>query len=84
MRRQRSFTAGEIDGSGPSSVTSRGREDGGEEGNEDEKREAGLAEWRRRYGGRQKECVVCLEEYVDGVSRVMSLPCGHEFHAECM
>jgi hypothetical protein len=34
--------------------------------------------------GRQKECVVCLEEYVDGVSRVMSLPCGHEFHAECM
>ncbi|OCK83788.1 hypothetical protein K432DRAFT_321561 [Lepidopterella palustris CBS 459.81] len=51
---------------------------------EHEKREAGLAEWRRRYGGRQKECVVCLEEYVDGVSRVMSLPCGHEFHAECI
>lgn len=49
-----------------------------------EKREAALAEWRRRYGGRQKECVVCLEEYVDGISRVMSLPCGHEFHAECM
>jgi hypothetical protein len=49
-----------------------------------EKREHGLAEWRRRYGGRQKECVVCLEEYVDGISRVMSLPCGHEFHAECM
>ncbi|KAJ9658806.1 hypothetical protein H2201_007664 [Coniosporium apollinis] len=52
--------------------------------NSEEKREAGLAEWRRRYGGRQKECVVCLEEYVDGVSRVMSLPCGHEFHAECI
>lgn len=50
----------------------------------EEKRAAGLAEWRRRYGGKQKECVVCLEEYVDGVSRVMSLPCGHEFHAECM
>lgn len=49
-----------------------------------ETREARLAEWRRRYGGKQKECVVCLEEYVDGVSRVMSLPCGHEFHAECM
>jgi hypothetical protein len=49
-----------------------------------EKREAGLAEWKRKYGGRQRECVVCLEEYVDGVSRVMSLPCGHEFHAECM
>lgn len=50
----------------------------------DEKRAAGLEEWRRRYGGKQRECVVCLEEYVDGVSRVMSLPCGHEFHAECM
>ena len=36
------------------------------------------------YKGRQIECVVCLEEYVDGQSRVMSLPCGHEFHAECM
>ena len=34
--------------------------------------------------GKQVECVVCLEEYVDGVSRVMSLPCGHEFHAECI
>jgi hypothetical protein len=45
---------------------------------------AALAEWRRRYGGKQRECVVCLEEYIDGVSRVMSLPCGHEFHVECM
>ncbi|KAJ4286117.1 hypothetical protein N0V90_013466 [Kalmusia sp. IMI 367209] len=51
---------------------------------EEEKRESGLAAWRRRYGGRQKECVVCLEEYVDGISRVMSLPCGHEFHADCI
>jgi hypothetical protein len=51
---------------------------------EEEKRESGLAAWRRRYSGRQRECVVCLEEYVDGVSQVMSLPCGHEFHAECM
>ncbi|KAF2876977.1 hypothetical protein BDV95DRAFT_601391 [Massariosphaeria phaeospora] len=51
---------------------------------EEEKREEGLAKWRRRYGGRQKECVVCLEEYVDGVSKVMSLPCGHEFHADCI
>ena len=39
---------------------------------------------RKPYSGRQIECVVCLEEYVDGHSRVMSLPCGHEFHAECM
>lgn len=38
---------------------------------------------RGRYV-RQVECVVCLEEYVEGQSRVMSLPCGHEFHAECM
>jgi hypothetical protein len=41
------------------------------------------SEWRK-YRARQVECVVCLEEYVDGVSRVMSLPCGHEFHADCM
>lgn len=41
------------------------------------------SEWKK-YMGRQVECVVCLEEYIDGVSRVMSLPCGHEFHAECM
>ena len=40
-------------------------------------------EWKK-YMGRQVECVVCLEEYVDGVSKVMSLPCGHEFHVECM
>ncbi|KAH2011535.1 hypothetical protein KXV97_009157 [Aspergillus fumigatus] len=40
--------------------------------------------WRRKYTGRQVECVVCLEEYIDGQSRVMSLPCGHEFHAECI
>ena len=39
---------------------------------------------RRRYTGCQVECVVCLEEYVDGESRVMSLPCGHEFHADCI
>ena len=40
--------------------------------------------FKRKYQGRQVECVVCLEEYVDGQSQVMSLPCGHEFHAECM
>lgn len=45
---------------------------------------SGSSSHRRRYVGRQVECVVCLEEYIDGQSRVMSLPCGHEFHAECM
>ena len=43
-----------------------------------------IVDANHRYRGRQVECVVCLEEYVDGISKVMSLPCGHEFHAECM
>ena len=38
----------------------------------------------KKYHGKQIECVVCLEEYIDGKSKVMSLPCGHDFHAECM
>ncbi|OJD12338.1 hypothetical protein AJ78_07045 [Emergomyces pasteurianus Ep9510] len=49
-----------------------------------EKPNSSASLWRRRYTGRQVECVVCLEEYIDGQSRVMSLPCGHEFHAECI
>ncbi len=43
----------------------------------------GGSQWKK-YMGRQVECAVCLEEYVDGVSQVMSLPCGHEFHVDCM
>lgn len=39
---------------------------------------------RKRYTSTLGECVVCLEEYVDGESRVMRLPCGHEFHADCV
>ncbi|KAL8719539.1 MAG: hypothetical protein Q9225_003460 [Loekoesia sp. 1 TL-2023] len=39
---------------------------------------------KRQYHGKQLECVVCLEEYIDGQSKVMKLPCGHEFHAECI
>ena len=39
---------------------------------------------RRKYTARQVECAVCLEDYIDGESQVMSLPCGHEFHAECI
>jgi hypothetical protein len=50
---------------------------------EHEKNASTESEWKK-YMGKQVECVVCLEEYVDGVSRVMSLPCGHEFHADCM
>ena len=45
---------------------------------------ANIVKSHKKYNGKQVECVVCLEEYVDGESRVMSLPCGHEFHAECM
>lgn len=40
--------------------------------------------WAATYTGKQTECVICLEDYVDGVSKVMSLPCGHEFHADCI
>jgi len=50
---------------------------------EHEKHASVSSEWKK-YMGRQVECVVCLEEYVDGVSRVMSLPCGHEFHEDCI
>ncbi|KAL6713665.1 hypothetical protein ACLMJK_009130 [Lecanora helva] len=39
---------------------------------------------KKKYNGKQVECVVCLEEYIDGESKVMSLPCGHEFHADCI
>ncbi|KZF19232.1 hypothetical protein L228DRAFT_263989 [Xylona heveae TC161] len=66
---------GSASGHGPSSSVA---------GQEHEKENSGLAKWRKKYTGRQVECVVCLEEYIDGVSRVMSLPCGHEFHAECI
>lgn len=96
-RRLRSFTTSQVDSGSPSSSTrpsrpgvlsrtSNNSNNSSAAGSHDdeEKRDAGLAEWRRRYGGRQRECVVCLEEYIDGVSRVMSLPCGHEFHVECM
>ncbi|KAK4555400.1 hypothetical protein LTR86_007697 [Recurvomyces mirabilis] len=81
-RRARSRTASEVPVQPSSSVSSELAPPSLEQ--IEEKRAAGLAEWRRRYGGKQRECVVCLEEYVDGVSRVMSLPCGHEFHAECI
>jgi len=50
---------------------------------EHEKNASVSSEWKK-YMGRQVECVVCLEEYVDGISRVMSLPCGHEFHVDCI
>lgn len=53
-------------------------------GSQEHEKTSGISPEWRKYMGRQVECVVCLEEYVDGVSRVMSLPCGHEFHADCM
>lgn len=39
--------------------------------------------WQQKYQSRQSECAICLEEYVEG-AKVMGLPCGHEFHPECM
>ena len=51
---------------------------------DNEKSARAAAQKKKKYSGRQVECVVCLEEYVEGYSQVMSLPCGHEFHAECM
>lgn len=30
------------------------------------------------------ECIICLEDFIVGVSKVMRLPCDHEFHAECV
>ncbi|ANB11820.1 hypothetical protein AWJ20_44 [Sugiyamaella lignohabitans] len=30
------------------------------------------------------ECIICLEDYVAGTSKVMRLPCNHEFHADCI
>ncbi|KAK9322595.1 hypothetical protein V1517DRAFT_307868 [Lipomyces orientalis] len=39
---------------------------------------------REKLWGSAAECVICLEDYVPGQSRVMQLPCGHEFHATCI
>lgn len=30
------------------------------------------------------ECIICMEDYITQVSRVMRLPCYHEFHVECI
>ncbi|KAJ5198803.1 uncharacterized protein N7498_007920 [Penicillium cinerascens] len=60
------------------------RDSGSSKGEKSTPLQSGSTLWRRKYTGRQVECVVCLEEYIDGQSRVMSLPCGHEFHAECI
>lgn len=53
------------------------------ERDEDDEKKASL-ERKRYFDLRQRECVICLEDYVHGISQVMSLPCGHDFHAECM
>ena len=50
----------------------------------EQEKPSGRSMSKRRYKGKQIECVVCLEEYEEGRSQVMSLPCGHEFHADCM
>lgn len=30
------------------------------------------------------ECIICMDDYVSGVSHVMCLPCYHEFHVDCI
>ncbi|KAK9463332.1 uncharacterized protein V1516DRAFT_667477 [Lipomyces oligophaga] len=39
---------------------------------------------REKLWGSSAECVICLEDYIPSVSRVMRLPCRHEFHANCI
>ena len=86
--RPRSRTASSlpVQSEGPisSPISLQARSPAGRAEHEREKSRIGSPGWRRRYTGKQLECVVCLEEYISGVSRVMSLPCGHEFHADCM
>jgi len=36
-----------------------------------------------RTGRRVLECVVCLEDFVEG-DIIITLPCDHEFHESCM
>ena len=69
--------------SATTSGVSRAVERAGEKASYGQDQAAGIRP-NKKYRTRHVECVVCLEEYIDGKSRVMSLPCGHEFHAECM
>ncbi|KAK4232303.1 hypothetical protein QBC38DRAFT_463722 [Podospora fimiseda] len=46
--------------------------------------QSGISDNEPIISSRQVDCVICLEEYIAGVSRVMRLPCGHEFHKECI
>lgn len=43
---------------------------------------SGLADTKHWVSG--NECIVCLEEFIPGLSKVMRLPCGHEFHVNCI
>ncbi|XP_019095364.1 PREDICTED: E3 ubiquitin-protein ligase RNF181-like [Camelina sativa] len=29
-------------------------------------------------------CAICLKEFINGESRVVNLPCGHDFDDECL
>lgn len=41
-------------------------------------------EEREKVWTSSAECIICMDDYVDGVSQVMRLPCHHEFHVECI
>ena len=82
--RPRSATATGVSSTHSASVDSISEVPPAKGSSEQQEKQAVPRKSRKRYHAKQVECVVCLDEYVDGESRVMSLPCGHEFHAECM
>lgn len=44
----------------------------------------GATRYPERKWASAGECIICLDDYVEGESVVMQLPCGHEFHSACI